>query len=445
MTAFAHDGRVLWRKPVQGLTRFNKALLLGDDLLVAGSYENNPVLLKLNSDGKLLWSRRFRSAKAEASILGMAVIENDWLALSGATGPGSGAFVSTDSDAFLAVTDSAGLGLETYGNCMADADQIESLRTELFDRAGLEVERENFMSGQMPRPVEELPPFGEPLSQTLRCEELSEHDMLRFLLDAVDVARKLDLLKPSARAKIHLRLRPADKVPFPGYREFDWHEGGRVPVIEANINNAGRTIEYIANEVLPYSERMLAVMDALPAASGIRLHNAYAHYAAGVASPFSENLVVAERFLELFHALDPAEQAAIRARYDNNRLIIVADRGSLKYFGRRQIIVGSDRIDEIFDYLLRDLPELERKIAENAAWLEQVLNLTFRRRDMSLMHAEYLDVLKRIVASAEHATERERAIVHSAAADIYVSRQQTSDLQLSGRRRVIEIKPPTSC
>jgi len=441
VTAYTHDGEVTWRKEIQGLSRFGQAIRQGDDLLVAGSYEGNPVLIKFTTEGARVWTRRFRSAKKDAHIAGMAILENGWLAVTGSTSPGGGAFVSTDSDAFLAVADTEGKGFEEFGACMADATEIENLREELAHRAGLEIQREVLMTGRQPKPIEELPPFDEPLPKSLDCGELSEHDLLTFLREAATEARELDLSKPSKRVKIHIHLRPEGAIPGPGYREWGRREAGAVPSIEVTEDSARSAMRFIATEILPYTERMLTVTDQLRAATGMWVGDARSHEAAGGLPPFKENTLVAERFLEMFRALDPADQSAVRTRIGNHPLVVGANTDVLHLWGNRWILVGQNRIGEVFRYLLDDLPVLEQRIKDNSQILRRDLNLHVRKTDPDLFHADYLDVLERIVETIGQLADGDVELIQSIGADVHVSNHWVSDIFLPERHRMVYIEP----
>lgn len=441
ITAYTRDGEVIWRKEIQGLSRFGQAIRQGDDLLVAGSYEGNPVLIKLTAEGDRVWTRRFRSAKKDAHIARMEILEDGWLAVTGSTSPGGGAFVSTDSDAFLAVADPEGKGFEEFGACMADATEIEELREELANRAGLDIQREVLMTGRQPKPIDELPPFDEPLPKSLDCGELSEHDLLAFLREAAAEARKLDLSKPSERVKIHIHLRPAEAIPEPGYREWGRREAGAVPSIEVAEDSARPAMRFIATEILPYTERMLTVTDELRAASGVWVGEARSHEAAGGLPPFKENTLVAERFLQLFRELELEDQAAVRTRIGNRPLVVGANTEVLHLWGDRWILVGQDRIDEVFTYLLNDLPILERQIEDRSQILRQNLNLNVRKSDPDLFHADYLDVLEQIIETTGHLTDSDAEIIQSIGADVHVSKDWISDIFLPDRHRMVYIEP----
>ena len=441
VTAYTHDGEVIWRKEIRGLSRFGQAIRQGDDLLVAGSYEGNPVIIKLTAEGNRVWTRRFRSAKKDAHIAGMTILEDGWLAVTGSTSPGGGAFVSTDSDAFLAVADPEGRGFDEFGACMADATEIEDLREELAHRAGLEIQREILMTGRQPRPVEELPPFDEPLPKSLDCGELSEHDLLTFLREAAAEAQELDLSKPSERVKIHVHLRPEGAIPEPGYREWGRREAGAVPSIEVTEDSARLAMRFIATEILPYTERMLAVTDELRAATGMWVGEARSHEAAGGLPPFKENTLVAERFLELFRALDPTDQSTVRTRIGNHPLVVGANTDVLHLWGDRWILVGQDRIDGVFTYLLDELPELEQRIEDRSQILRSDLNLHVRKSDPDLFHSDYLEVLEQIIATIGQLTDDDVAIIQSTGADVHVSNSWVSDIFLPGRHRMVYIEP----
>ena len=438
VTAFTRDGQEIWRKEIQGLSRFGQSIQQGDDLLIAGSYEGNPVIIKLDQEGHRVWIRRFRSAKSDAHIARMAILSDGWLAVTGYTGPGGGAFVSTDSDAFLGLADPDGDGFDEFGACMAAAAVIEVLREELADRAGLEVQREVLMTGRRARPVEELPPLNEPLAREMDCGVLSEHDLLRFLQEAADETRLLDLSKPSERSRIHIHLRASGVIPDPGYREWGRRGAGSEPSLEVGEDSARGLMRHLAEEVLPYTERMLAVTGELRARSGIWVGEARG-YGSGL-PPFSVNTVVAERFLELFLALSPDDRQAVRSRIGNHPMVVSADPDALHLRGENRIIVGRNRIDEVFDFLLVDLPEIQRQIEQAGQRVLDELGFSVTKSS-GIPHIEFLDIVRRIDASLDDLGENDRATIRNVGPVVNVSRNMTSDIFMPGYRQQITITP----
>lgn len=440
--ALSEDGVVLWKKDLPELSRFSQAVVDGDGLLVAGTYEDNPAIVRLSASGETVWTRRFQSAKRKTSISAMKILNDGWLAVTGSTSPGDGAFVSTDSDAFLAVADGEGKGLERYGSCLADASAVESLRAELADRAGLDVQRETLWTGYKPTALEKLPPLDVPLPHALDCRAPTERDLLGFLRDAARETRKLKFSRPSQRVKIYVLVRAAEALPPPGYREGMRRQMGSEPSVEVNADNARAALRYVATEVLPYSERMLTVSDQLRT----RLAMWVGDGLSGVFPPentvsFRDSTIVAERFLELFDTLSPADQEMIRTKFGSRPLEISGDPDLLHVWGGRRILVGRNRVDEIFDFLLVDYPELQRQIDRANERIRDEVGFAINKSDPGLSYPDFLDILRRVGASADELSEGDKATIASVRPAVSVGSNRRSDIFVSDYDRRITIAP----
>ena len=441
VTAFTRDGRKIWQTGLHDLTDIRSTIQLGNDLLLAGTYEDNPVIVRLDEDGNPEWTRRFRSARRDAFVASMAVLDDGWLALTGSTSPGSGGTSSMDNDGFLAVTDPNGEGLGRFDACLADMAEIEALRSQLFNRAGLEVKREILITGHRPPPVEELPPLDLPLQPPLECDAVSELDLVRFLKAAVAEAKRLNLSKPSGRVKAHVLLRPPGAIPAPGYREWRRLDGGARPSIEVNVDNAIAAIRHIATAILPYTERMLTVTDELRARTGMWVGASRDYGIGSGLPPFRENTEVAERFLALFLALSPEDQSAVQTRIGNHPVVVSADPDVLHLWGDRWIMVGRNRIDEVFDFLLTDLPEIQRQIAEAGKRVRDEIGVAVTKNDPNIPHAEFLNVMRRIHAALDDLSAADKAIIHAVRPVVTVRLNMASDIFMPGYRQQIIIAP----
>jgi len=297
------------------------------------------------------------------------------------------------------------------------------------------------MTGRRPIPIEALPPLNEPLPKTLDCSELSEHDLLAFLSDATSEARALDVSKPSDRVKILVRLHPTGTIPDPGYRQARQRGVGIVTSIEANEDSARLAMRFIATQVLPYTERMLAVTASLRAMAGMWVNDSEQFDAAGGLPPFKDSTLIAERFLELLCALEPADQAAVHARIGGHPLVIAADPDMLRLWGDTRLIVGKNRVDDVFTYLLNDLPILERQIEEKTASLRHDLHLFMQRPSPILRRRDYLDALEQIIVAARQLTADDAETIRSIGARVLIADGRASVVGLSGSHRTVYIVP----
>lgn len=443
ITAFSHDGQIAWRKELREISRFGRAISQDEGVVVSGSYEGNPILIRFTLDGERQWTRRFRSTKNDAYVEDVRVLSDGWLAVTGATLPGSSYLSSRDADAFLAVADANGEGFAKFGNCMVDTAEIEALRDELRLRVGLEVERETIMSPRRPVPDEDLPPLNEKLSTPMKCGDLSEHELLMFLQEANEETRSLNLSRPSERTKIHVQLREEGSIPDPGYREWTRLIYVAVPSIEVDSKIARKAMRYAARELLPFTERMLIATEGIEEALGISVQQDRGNSLAEGVPSFRENTYVVERFLELFNELTDDEKTSIRSRVGYSPLKVAVNRDALHLWGsqNQSIIVGKNRIDEIFTYMLESLPAIEKQIADRIVVLENTLGLSANKADPDMLPATYVALLDRIIASTAQLSAGEIETIRNIGAAVRIVSNRSSDLYLSGYNREIDITP----
>lgn len=436
--AHAIDGSGLWNYDIEGVDRVVAATATrSGGLILSGSYEGNPLVFTVSPQGKLLWSQRFRSAKANAAIAAIKELSGGWLALAGSTDPGGGAFSSTDSDALLVVSGPGGDGLSDYSGCLADADQIERLRAELQSMTGIEVRREVLMSGRRPTPAEDLPPLNSRVPATGDCGPLSEQDLQRFLQEALDEARALNLSKPSDRVKIDIMLRPPDSIAPEGFKEMNRYDVGRTPHLEAEHTSAHAVMRYVANEILPFTERFWIVFDQLQASG--RMWVGEKHHGNGTPGEpsFREVTEMAEQFIEELNSRPEQDRRAFAAKFSAKPIVFSADDDLLHIWGDNWVLVGKNRIDDIFEYVSETLPKIESEILAETEALYSAIATQFRKSDPNLPHLEYLEVLRRISASIESLSDKDIAVLRDTFATVEVGDRYINDLGLQGYRRLV--------
>ncbi|MEM8814273.1 MAG: hypothetical protein AAGE85_00455 [Pseudomonadota bacterium] len=448
IVAYSLSGEKLWHRdfelPERAYVRGIAGLESGG-LAVSHAYEGNPVITVLGPDGGTVWEKRFRSVKRNASVTGLRELRDGWLALAGATSPGGGAYVSTDSDAMLTVTDRHGSGLGSYGGCLVDADEVERLRAELLDMTGIEVRRDTILMGPAPKPLEELPPLDKPVPADIDCGTLSEKDLLTFLRDAVGKARELNLSRPSARAKINLFLRADDIVGSPGYRVHGWSSGGAVPSLEVEHGSAENAISFIVTDVLPYTERAWAVYDRLQSIGSMWIGQDSVTTHRPRDLPFKDVIVAAEKLMAHFEQLSAADRNAFAARFRGKPVVFSPNARKLHIWADSWLFVGSDRLDEAFDYALRTAPRLDAEIRVETAELGQTWNLDIHKRP-DLDRALYLAALHEILAAAQELSADDAATIRKIGAAVTVggTDEFRSDLRISNSDRSLWITPPAA-
>lgn len=440
--AHGADGSGLWHYDIEGIDRVMAASAARDGgVILSVNYEGNPLIFAVNPDGELQWSQRFRSAKANAGISAIAELSDGWLALGGSTSPGSGAFSSTDSDALLVVSGPDGAGLSEYSGCLADADEIERLRAELESLTGAVVRREVYMTGRKPTPAEELPPLNSKVPPTDDCGSLSEQDLQRFLQEAVDEAQELALSKPSDRAKIDIMLRPEGSLVPSGFKEMDRYDVGRIPRLEVEGTSAREAINYIATEVLPYTERFWVVFDELQAAG--RMWVGENRFGSGMPEgpSFREVTEMGELFVKELKSLPDNERRAFASKFSAKPIVFAADDEHMHIWGRNRVTVGKNRISDIFDYVLTTLPEIESEILEETKALDAAVSTQFRKTDPDMRHADYLEVLRRISASIESLSPEDIGVLQDTYATVEVGNRWINDLGVQDYHRLVYMQP----
>ncbi|MEO1245238.1 MAG: hypothetical protein AAFX56_06080 [Pseudomonadota bacterium] len=448
IAAYSISGEKLWHRDFELPERAHVRGIAGlrsGGLAVSHTYEGNPVITVLGPDGGTVWEKRFRSVKRNASVTGLRELRDGWLALAGATGPGGGAYVSTDTDAMLTVTDRQGSGLGSYGGCLVDADEVERLRAELLDLTGIEVRRNTILMSAAPKPLEELPPLDKPVPADIDCGTLSEKDLLTFLRDAVGKARELDLSKPSARARIHLFLRADDIVGSPGYRVRGWSAEGTVPSLEVEYGSAEDVISFVATDILPYTERGWAAFDHLQSIGSMWIGQDSVTTTHPRDLPFKDVIVAAEKLLAHFEQLSAADRNAFAARFRAKPVVFSPNARKLHVWADSWLFVGSDRLDEAFDYALRTAPRLDAEIRVETQALSESLNLNLHKRP-DLDRAEYLAALRDIRAAAEGLSAEGIDTIRTIGVTVTMggTDEFRSDLRFADSGRSIWMTPPAA-
>ena len=436
--AHSIDGSGLWHYDLEGVDRVVAATATrSGGLILSGNYEGNPLVFAVSPQGEFQWSQRFGSARANAGIAAINELSDGWLALVGSTGPGSGAFSSTDTDALLVVAGPDGAGLSDYSGCLADADEIERLRAELQLLTGIEVRREVLMSGRKPTPVEDLPPLNAKVPPAEDCGPLSEQDLHRFLRESVDEAHKLNLSKPSDRVKIDVMIRPTGSLEPARFKETGRFDVGRTPRLEVEHRSGREAIRYIAEKILPYTERFLVVFDQLQAAGRMWVGDKSRGLGLPAGPKFSDVTVLAEQFVETLNAQPEQDRRAFVAKFSAKPIVFSADDDFLHLWGDSWLIVGKNRIDDIFEYVLKTLPEIESKILAETKALYSAVATNFRKTDPNLPRAEYLEVLRRVAASIESLSDEDIAVLRDTFATVEVGNRWINDLGLKAYRRLV--------
>jgi len=430
--SFSFDGELLWRIDINGVDRSSSAVLMNDGgLVITGVYAELPIAARISVNGQVVWKQRFGSAKKNARTIGITVLKDGWLAISGLTLPGKVNSRWGDPDAFLVVTDPDAHGLAMFSGCTADAVKIEKLREELKTRTGIEVRREPYSSAPA------LQPLGKKLSPNIDCGSLSEHHLLAFLREAVNEVKSLGLQKPSDRAVVRIELHPKYNVDEIAYRD-----GGRVPLIEVEHQLARDSIRFIGREIFPYTERMLVVSDALNTSIGMHVGWTGFLRVGGRVPPFSEKTIVTENFLELFEQLPADRQRDVRRRLDGRPFHVAGDPDFLHLWADKWIFVGRNKITEVFTYLLETLPDLESQIEKEVWALNNGLGLRIgRKTDATMLHTEYLATLRDIAASAKRLSPRQRELIYGTKASIRIGSRMTKVVGVSGYRRQVYMRP----
>ena len=421
--AYSMSGEILWHRdfPMPKYKHIRAvAGLTSGGLAFSSSYENSPVITVLNSDGEVEWEKRFRSIKRMSSVGGIRELSDGWLALAGSTGPGGGGFVSTDSDAVVTLTGPEGEGLGRYSGCLVDAGEVEQLRTELTLLTGIEVRRAIAMDGGAPEPLENLPPMDEPIPPDFGCGSLSEKHLLLFLQDAVARAEQLGLSRPSDRAKIDVLLRPNDALRAPGYRERGWIDTGRVPLIEIEYGKAADAIDFIAEDILPYTERAWIVFDRLQSIGQMWIGKDRVSPRSFTPDlPFKEVIPAAEQLLERFDQLPVPDQKAFGTQFAGKPVVFSTNNQKLHVWSDLWLLVGKDRLGEAFEYVLRTVPGLDSEISAATSPVGQRLNLRVRRRP-GLDREQYLGALRAIQSASEQLSEEDVALLKNIGASLTI-------------------------
>ncbi len=438
LSSRAIGGQILWSRDLTGIERsgFRPVSLADGGLIMAGTYQRNPVVIRLSANGELDWRRRFRSANEFSRPLGGAVLGDSAVAITGSTGPGGGGFVSTDSDGFLIVSDGNGNGFAQYAGCTADAAEIDALTAELSEVAGIVVGRPSFVFDTITTPSSTLPPLLDIVPVDVDCGSNSEQHLVAFLRAVVNETHRLRLEKPSERASIRVTVRPPGVLDA-GFREASVSQSLRVH-LDVDHEHARAAVRYIATNVLPYTERRLAAQERL-GEYGMRTWLPDHNQIGGGSASVREETETIEAFADLYESLDSDSKAQFRDRIE--RVGVVADSDLLHLWGDDWLLLGQRSVFGAFDFVTRTLPQLEGRIGAAEVVLEQRAGIQRRKSDPNLPHSDYADLLEQLVLASSRLSQVDQQLLRRMSPSIDVGLRFRSGVGMRGSRRQVRMTP----
>ncbi|MEM9387960.1 MAG: hypothetical protein AAGA68_23095 [Pseudomonadota bacterium] len=441
--AYSMEGQLMWRQYLGPIEGFLRPLPLRDGgLLVAGAYEGSPAVARFDRDGRISWYERFQSTKLVTRINAVLELRDGSIALTGQTGPSEYADSPSDDDGFLIVTDANGEDLRTIQPCLVDTQRLTSLRQELEALTGIRVTRHATYRSRPDIVQASLPPLHVPVRLSDRCAPVSETHLFAFLTQALASARALSLERPYENAFMTVMVLPESV--FSGqtapYRDDHRLSGGPSAALLAGHLSAHATVSYLAGEIAPF----LALMR--DAARGLReqldwpLRAADNYSIAGGEAPFGERAQVANAAVQQFVSLDSEAQTSVRTLYADYSFAVSRHPDVLHVWGSSRIIVGRDRVADLFPYLLA-LPELSAEIERASTQLLETLNIKVYRRDISVLHTTYLNSLVRLLRLADGLSEAQLRGVRAAAVGLLVAPALSAQVMLDGEQRRLRMRP----
>ena len=94
-------------------------------------------------------------------------------------------------------------------------------------------------------------------------------------------------------------------------------------------------------------------------------------------------------------------------------------------------------LDDIFECVLKTLPEIESGILAETKALYSAVATQFRKSDPNLPRAKYLEVLRRVSASIESLSDEDIAVLRDTFASVEVGNRYINDLGLQDYRRLV--------
>ena len=446
ISAYSLQGELLWEHETVLLGSPVHAFELNDGgLVVGGSFQDNPVLIRLDSTGKRVWTQRFASSKYGARVNAVSELSDGWLAIAGATTPGSGVFVAMDADAFLLAAPPDGQGLTPFQKCLADADELRGLLVELERRTGIRVEREVLSSGRTPTPLEELPPLNEKLAARNHCRPVSELDYVAFLRQMLDTAEALGVPLPAKKTSVSVLLRAQEALndrPM-GYYEWPHRRWAFRPALAIGHESAVDGMKYIARECIPFIAAMKNAVGGVRDKLGIRFYPGTPYPISKGAPKFRELAAVTSAVVDAFGQLNNVRKAKFKQLYESSRLSISNDPSVLHVldYNSPVIVVGKNKVEGMFGFLLDEVPAEQDKIRILTGRIREELNILIRKSDVDLYHTSYRETLQGILDSAESLTNPQLLSVRASEVYVNVSGRLRSDLTLSNSRRQITMRP----
>lgn len=439
VVAFSTGGDELWQHYLGKDQRITAlAPLRSGGVIFTTTYENNSLVTSLSPNGEVVWQNRIRSTMQFSDTQRIRELKDNWIAFAGSTALYRGAYASADSDAMLLVTNPDGSGITRYAGCLADPGEIEELRTELKALTGMEVRRDVFMGGGLTADAEVLP-VDVRVPVDLDCESVSEHDLREFLQQMVAEVRLLGLSTPSERTKINVHLGAAGSSAPTGFRVIGLAEYGRVPMIAMERGVEGPAARFVADDILPYAEKAQAIVDRLQDIAAMRIDPDRSAFARGGGLSFGNMVETAEGFLVRFGALSASDQSAFVTRFRHQEIVFSEDDDKLFVWHMNQIHVGKNRLDDVFDYVLHELPGVEADIRDEEMAIRDSLAMSLGKHH-DLEHTVYLDALRVITASGETLSELDRSKVRETAVHLNIVDAYEFDIHNEAEHGIFGIK-----
>jgi len=255
----------------------------------------------------------------------------------------------------------------------------------------------------------------------------------------------LNIRRPSERAFVRVILGPQEELSDhpAGYYEWPNGQSGTLPSLAVGHLSAASAMEYIAGEVLPFIEPMRTAAATIKNEIGMRITSSGAARLTQGAPRFRDMTRIAEGIVEQIELLDATERSAVRSTYGEIRFKFSADPTLLHAWGSRAnvIIVGRDRIAEMFPYLLTRLPAQQREIETLESSIRSDLNVAIRKSDPYLAHATYIEALNAVLESTAEMGEDQLVAIRESAVYVQVGGRWITDVGLRNRRHELYMTP----
>ena len=223
-----------------------------------------------------------------------------------------------------------------------------------------------------------------------------------------------------------------------GFWAAGWTDVGRVPTMSIERGAEGAALRYLADNILPYTERAWIIFDRLQEIGSMWVGEDRVTLPFVGDPPFHEVVLMAEDFLRRYDQLSAEDKSAFAIKFAQKPIVFSAVDDKLLVWGENSIHVGKNRLDDLFEYVLRTVSQLDAQILIQEGVVKETLGITTTKRP-GLDHAKYLDAIRTISSTGEALSDTDRAIVRECAVFLTISDEFNLNIRISDRCQVISI------